>query len=274
MVGAPWLAAAGPTLGLLVKLLDPGMRLPVHVHPTRDAARRLLASPFGKTEAWIVLDTRASATPARVWAGFRVPVRPDQLRAWIATQDTDALLGALAERQVRPGDALLIPGGTPHAIGPGILLLELQEPTDFSVVAETRGFPIDESDASLGLGWDRALEFFDTTAEQPGLAAARRVAAGVERLLAPAADPYFRALRVRVDGTRPWPMAPGFAVAVVLAGSGTVSGPASLLPLARGTTFALPAAAAGEAHLTGEGLELIACLPPDPDALRADPLSD
>ena len=274
MVGALWLAAAGPTLGLLVKLLDPGMRLPVHVHPTREAARRLLASPFGKTEAWIVLGTRAEATPARVWAGFRGPIRPDQLRAWIATQDTDALLGALAEHPVRAGDALLIPGGTPHAIGPGILLLELQEPTDFSVVAETRGFPIDESDASLGLGWDRALEFFDITARQPELTAPRRVAAGVERLLAPAADPYFRALRVRVDGARPWPLAPGFAVAVVLAGSGTVTGPASRLPLTRGTTFALPAAASSEARLVGNGLHLVACLPPDPHALLSDPLVD
>ena len=147
MVGEAWLAAAGPTLGLLVKLLDAAVRLPVHAHPTRAAAGRLLGSAFGKTEAWIVLGTRDDESPARVWAGFREPVTPALLHEWIETQDVSAMLGALAERAVAAGDVLLIPGGTPHAIGPGVFLLELQEPTDFSIVAETRGFPITKADA-------------------------------------------------------------------------------------------------------------------------------
>lgn len=268
MVGPAWSAAAGVTLGLLVKLLDPAERLPVHAHPTRDAARRLLGSPFGKTEAWLVLGTRDATTPASVWAGFREPVDPVRWRYWIETQDAAALLGALAERPVAPGDALLVPGGTPHAIGRGVLLLELQEPTDLSVVAETRGFPIAAADSSLGLGWDTALALFDTSAPAPDLERPQPVAEGVERLLGPAADPYFRALRMRVDGAGPWPAAPSFAVGVVLAGSGTVAGPTVRLPLRRGTTFAMPAAAAADARVEGDGLELLACLPPEPEALR------
>ena len=42
-----------PTVGVLVKLLDPAERLPVHAHPTRAFARQHLDSFFGKTEAWI-----------------------------------------------------------------------------------------------------------------------------------------------------------------------------------------------------------------------------
>ena len=267
MVGAAWLAAAGSTLGLLVKLLDAAVRLPVHAHPTRSAARRLLGSPFGKTEAWIILGTR-DESPARVWAGFRERVEPDELRSWIDTQDTAAMLGALAELAVEPGDALLIPGGTPHAIGAGVFLLELQEPTDFSVVAETRGFPISGTDASLGLGWDVAIDLFDPTAEPPERHVPTAAGDGIERLLGAAADPYFRAMRLRVDAARPWPLPASFAVGVVLSGSGAVSGPRTRLSLRRGVTFALPAAAAAEARIEGDGLELVACLPPDPEAFE------
>lgn len=123
--------ARGRSLGLLVKLLDAGERLPVHCHPTRAAASKLLGSPFGKTEAWLILGTRDEEPAPRVWAGFRSDVAPDLLRSWIDKQDTKALLQALVEHPVRTGDVFLIPGGVPHAIGAGVFLLELQEPTDF-----------------------------------------------------------------------------------------------------------------------------------------------
>ena len=66
VAGAP-LATTG-TSGILVKLLDAGIRLPVHAHPTRDFARRHLGSVFGKAEAWIVLATRQieDSSPARI----------------------------------------------------------------------------------------------------------------------------------------------------------------------------------------------------------------
>ncbi|MGH2765209.1 MAG: mannose-6-phosphate isomerase, partial [Actinomycetota bacterium] len=49
----------GAEMGLLVKLLDAGQRLPVHCHPGREFARRHLDCPYGKTEAWIVVDVRS-----------------------------------------------------------------------------------------------------------------------------------------------------------------------------------------------------------------------
>ena len=67
-----WLgpAAAAGTTGVLVKLLDAAQRLPVHAHPSRAFAAEHLGSPFGKTEAWIVLATREEH--ADVWIGRRV----------------------------------------------------------------------------------------------------------------------------------------------------------------------------------------------------------
>jgi mannose-6-phosphate isomerase len=269
VLGGEHLAVAGPTLGLLVKLLDAGERLPVHAHPDRPAAARHLASRFGKTEAWIVIGTRYDEGPARVWAGFRDPVPRERLRGWIETQDAEAMLAALVELEVAPGDVVLVPAGTPHAIGPGVFLVELQEPTDFSVVAETRGFPIEPDAATLGLGWDTAIGLFTTSAAGELRQRPTEEAGGVTRLLGPAADPFFRAFRVEVDGTRPWPLAGSFAVGVVVGGAGEVRGVSSALSLRRGTTFALPALATHDASLTGSALALVACLPPNPAALWA-----
>jgi len=47
--------------GLLVKLLDAGQRLPVHAHPSREWARRHLDCPYGKTEAWVIIECRDDA---------------------------------------------------------------------------------------------------------------------------------------------------------------------------------------------------------------------
>ena len=270
LAGAALVERAGPTLGVLVKLLDAGERLPVHCHPTRRDAAAVLGSQFGKTEAWIVLGTRHDAA-ASVWIGFRERVHLDRLRDWIERQDTAAMLDALVEHRVDAGDVLLVPAGTPHAIGSGVFLLELQEPTDFSIVAETAGYPIDTPDATLRLGWERAITFFETVPAASPFQQPDRLDRSTERLLGAAADPFFRALRQRIDGRARPPFEPGYAVGVVLGGSGSVGGGGNKLELSRGTTFALPAAAVKAAHLDGSDLELVWCLGPDPSALDGLP---
>ena len=88
MVGARFADRWGPITGVLVKLLSPAGQVPLHAHPTREWARQHLGSRFGKTEAWILLDTpgdgrgrptRASAlSPARRGRGS--PTRPGTMR--------------------------------------------------------------------------------------------------------------------------------------------------------------------------------------------------
>ncbi|MFF7653991.1 class I mannose-6-phosphate isomerase [Streptomyces sp. NPDC007983] len=136
---AAWLgpehtAAYGADTGLLVKLLDAGQRLPLHTHPDRAFARAHLGSAHGKTEAWYVLDPGAE-----VRLGFVRDVTAGELAGWVAAGDTGAMLDAVHRVPVAPGDALLCPAGMPHAIGAGVLLVELQEPTDFSVLLEWEG---------------------------------------------------------------------------------------------------------------------------------------
>jgi mannose-6-phosphate isomerase len=148
--------ASWGTPNLLVKLLDPVERLPVHAHPDREFALTRLGSDYGKTEAWIFVGARDGSSEA--WLGLRESVEPAQYREWIDRQDVDLLLGSLNQVTVRPGDVLFVPAGVPHAIGGGALIVELQEPTDFSIVCEWTGFPIAAGDSHLGLGWDAAIE--------------------------------------------------------------------------------------------------------------------
>ena len=227
----------GVTTGLLVKLLDPAERLPVHAHPNRAFARRHLGSRFGKTEAWIVVATRGAE--ADVWVGLRRPVERDRYRAWIERQDTQALLGSLHRVTVRSGDVVYVPAGVPHAIGPGALIAELQEPTDFLIHCEWSGFPIRPEDSHLGLGWDTALAALDLEPREPVLGLPEEAAAffWVDETVAPAGR---------------------FAVLLVLAGEGELDGQ----PARRGDAFAVPAST-NRLEVSGD-LRVLRCLAPDP----------
>ncbi len=259
-------ARRGPDPALLVKLLDAGERLPVHVHPDDAFARRTLRTRYGKTEAWIVIAT--TKADAGVAAGFREDVAPETLERWVREQDHDAMLGALNPLPVKPGDAIFVPAGTPHAIGDGVLIVELQQPTDLSVLLEWDGFGIeDEDEATLGLGWDVALGCVDLAACDPApLRGPDPTRNGpVTRLLPPAADAFFRAERLA-----PAPIAAlerGFAILVVTEGAGALLAEGGEpLPVRRGDTVLVPWAA-GQCHLEGE-VEAIACRPPDEEPAR------
>jgi len=242
----------GADPGVLVKLLDAGQRLPVHVHPDRDFARSHLASPYGKSEAWIVLDAAPDAT---VHLGFARDVARDELARWVGEQDVAALLGATNEVPVAAGDVVFCPAGAPHAIGPEILLVELQEPTDFSVLLEHEGFPVAAEDALLRLPFDLALECVDRRAFPPARVAELR-GRRTGSLLPPAADPFFRAELVGSGEA-----VGGFAVLVVTDGAGTLAGAWGSTPVTRGTTLVLPHGA-GPARLEGD-VRLVRCGPGD-----------
>jgi mannose-6-phosphate isomerase len=223
-----WLGPDRADTGILVKLLDAGQRLPLHVHPDRRFATEHLASPYGKTEAWVIVSARPGAY---VHLGFDRDVPAAELAAWVDGQKTAEMLAATNRIPVAAGDAILCPAGLPHAIGDGILLVEIQEPTDFSVLLEYQDFGL--ADGHLGLGYELALSCVDRSAWDAGRLAGLR---GGEQLLPAAADEFFTARRVR-GGDR---LAAGFGVLVVVAGEGRLLGERDDRPLRRGDTLLVP----------------------------------
>ncbi|GID27752.1 class I mannose-6-phosphate isomerase [Paractinoplanes brasiliensis] len=227
-----WLGPGRADTGVLVKLLDAGQRLPLHVHPDRRYAHQHLSSPYGKTEAWVIVEARPDAY---VHLGFARDVEAGELAAWVAGQRAGDMLAATNRVPVAAGDALLCPAGLPHAIGDGILLVEVQEPTDFSVLLEYEGFGL--ADGHLGLGYDLALQCVDRSAWSPDRLAGLR--GGGDRLLPAAADEFFTATR-HTGGDR---LPRGFSILVTISGEGMISGEHDAVPTRRGDTLLVPYAA-------------------------------
>jgi mannose-6-phosphate isomerase len=265
-LGPAHLDSFGTSTELLVKLLDAGERLPVHAHPDRAFSAAHLGLPHGKTEAWVVLEADEGA---RVRLGFTQSMSPAQVRTMVDAQDSDALVGSLRSHAVRPGDAVLVPAGLPHCIDAGLLVLELQEPTDLSILLEWSGFAISgRRDGHLGLGFDVALSALRLDALDPAelerlVVPGETLAGDLASLLPEAADPFFRADRVRSADMSP-PVDAGFAIALVTAGAGTLVTEAERVQLRRGDAAVIPWGA-GKWQLDGP-IEAIVCRPPAPRA--------
>lgn len=272
-LGAAHVARWGSSPALLVKLLDAAQRLPVHVHPNRRFATSHLACPFGKTEAWVVLDVPPGG--GTVFVGTTRPVSRDEWAELVDTQATDAMLDLLHPLSVDAGDGVLVPAATPHCIDAGVFVVELQEPTDFSVLLEWDGFDVDgRAEGHLGLGFDTALDAVRTdavsAADLDGLvlrACTRREhtrsPGGPRALLPGAADPYFRAWAV--DGTEhPATVPAAFSVIVTTRGQGSVRWAGDSMTITRGDALVVPHAAG---PLTfGTGIDAVVAQPPAPDA--------
>lgn len=110
-------------LSLLVKYIFTSEKLSVQVHPNDDEAHnRGLAG--GKNECWYILDAEQGAT---LGLGLKSEVSADELRASAIDGSIEDLMDW---RPVTPGDFFYVPAGTVHAIGAGIMLLEVQQNSD------------------------------------------------------------------------------------------------------------------------------------------------
>lgn len=112
-----------PPSALLLKLLFTKEPLSIQVHPG-DAFARSIGLGNGKTEAWYIL----SATPeAKVAVGLKRQLTAPQLRASI---EDGSIADLIQWRQVWKDDVIFVPAGTIHAIGPGLVLAEIQQRSD------------------------------------------------------------------------------------------------------------------------------------------------
>jgi len=149
-------------MSILVKLLDSAIRLPVQAHPNKTFSRVNFNSEYGKTEAWIILETR---NDAHIYFGFNREITKAEFVEVIGRSETDrdAMMEYLTKVPVQRGDVYLIPAGVAHAIGCGCLILEVQEPTDFTIQPEAwcTDYRLSDYEKYIGLSKDAALGCFD-----------------------------------------------------------------------------------------------------------------
>ena len=267
-LGADHVKNFGLSTEILIKLLDPDQRLPVHYHPNKAFAKTHLGLDHGKTEAWIILE---APTGSGVGLGFAQKQNKEDLLKLVRAQDSAALLASLRRTEVQVGDAVLVPAGVAHAIDAGIFVLELQEPTDLSALLEWEGFAVDGiKDGHLGLGFETVTDALmldplsDT--EFDSLITHNVFSGGTLRSVLPLkSDGYFRAHLAPGSGEFP----AGFAVALVLDGSGAISfANAPEMAITKGDAVVIPHSA-GAYSLSGANA--IVCRPPLAELARVAP---
>jgi mannose-6-phosphate isomerase len=222
-----------PRFPLLFKFLDAHQPLSVQVHPNDEQAARLHPPDYGKTEAWVIL---AADPGSFIYGGLR---RGFDRAALARELDRGTAELCLHRIEPRPGDCYFLPAGTVHALGPGLVVAEIQQSSDTTY----RLFDYNRVGPD---GKPRQLHL------QEGLAVVdERRGPVVAQQPQPAERPHVERLvdcekfvldRWRFDQPQPLGGDERFHIAAVLEGRVTVDGDPSAEPLGVGGVVLLPAA--------------------------------
>lgn len=114
-----------PLFSLLIKLIDADQHLSIQVHPDDDEARPL--GSLGKTEAWHVLQ---AAPSGQLFLGLRSPTLGRFLEE--AERADGSSSREMRTVAARIGETVVIPAGTVHALGAGVMVYEVQQPSEIT----------------------------------------------------------------------------------------------------------------------------------------------
>lgn len=258
------------TLGILVKYLDSAVRLPLQTHPDKAFSRRYFNSEYGKTEMWLVLATRKNA---KIYFGFnRQITKPEFLRAVEQSlKHPNIMEELLHEISVKSGDVFLIPARCVHAIGAGCLILEVQEPTDFTISPEyfCGDYRMTDQERYLGLKQEDAISCFDFNVYgKQGERMARKQPITIkstdeyktESLVSFADTPCFAVIRHTIK--KGFALPSGSSVWVVTEGSGEIIKGQYNRKIKKGDYFFMSKDAKNFMARASKTLTLIECLPP------------
>ena len=182
----------------------------------------------------------------------------------------DAFSGLLQEVEAKEGDVWLIPARVAHAIGAGCLILEVQEPTDFTIQPERwcDRYRLSDQEMYLGLDKEVALSCFDLRRAGPSVLTMGKKRPQVdgenderkkEVLISFSDTPCFAVNRYTVKISC---AIRNLAVYVVTKGEGELVSSGGRSFLKKGMYFFVPFAAGEVTVRTNTGLEVVECLPP------------
>lgn len=251
-------------LRILVKILDSAVRLPAQAHPDKDFSRQHFNSEYGKTESWIVLDKRENA---KIYFGFRDGVDKEAFNNAIDASETDktAMEALMEYTEPEIGDVILVPAKTVHAIGAGCLILEVQEPTDFTIQPERwcDNYRLSDEEMYIGLERETAVEVFDF-AKSPDAKLVPKVINekdGVkkEQLIGKENTDCFVINRITLtDGKCVLDINNSYGVYIVTDGEGEITGDGYNKGIKKGDYFFMPACCMGQFTISGN-IKIVEC---------------
>ncbi len=249
ILGKEHVARYGSRLGILVKILDAKVQLSLQAHPTRDFAKQVYNSDFGKEESWYIISLRDDTKePPYVYMGFKEGITPDIFKKYYDAGDVAGMEKCVHKLPVKVGDMYFIRAGLPHAIGAGCLLIEVQEPSDLIATVSRLQEGTDEEKAAydkrqLGTYIYKGSSYeenFNKCVIQPKVF--RKGYWGKESLLLgkPSAQ-YFSVTRIDAEGTADIRGTGYVQVAVVLKGGGKLVWDGGTMDVKKSDELLLPA---------------------------------
>lgn len=219
---------------LLIKYLDAHDWLSLQVHPNDVQARVYDVSGRGKTEAWVIIEAGADS---RICAGLKSGVTSEQLQDAMAAGHVEECLHIC---RVQPGDCFFVPAGTVHALGPGIVLAEVQQQSNLTFRLHDWG-RLGSDGQPRPLHLKESLECIDFERGPLAPVVPQQRSDGEHAFEELVHCPWFVIRRHVVDA--PFDMRPGnrFRIVMVLSGSIVMSSAEGELKLSTGRTVLLPA---------------------------------
>ena len=219
---------------LLIKFIDAQQDLSVQVHPD-DALGRTLADDNGKTETWVIVDAEPGS---RIYAGLKPGVTRAAMAAALESGEVEPLLHSFS---ARPGDCILIPAGTVHAIGAGVVLAEVQQMSDATfrlhdwgrVAADGQPRQLHKAESLRAIDFAAGPIAPLATSPEP-------IPGGTREELSSSA--YFALARLNLDGPATVGEPDRFTIVLGLGGSAVVRSGDAEVTLGLGQTLLLPAA--------------------------------
>lgn len=249
--------SAGPYFPILAKLLFTSAKLSVQVHPD-DAYAIAHEGGAGKAEMWYVVDAEPGA---RINAGLTRQMSEDELAA---AARSGAIENDLRWVEVRPGDAVYIPPGALHTIGPGLTICEIQQNSDLTYRFYDFNRLDDEGEPrELHIG--QAAQVTRTALQPSPMCGVPLPGPGPERRLLTACE-HFGVELLAFSAPAIWePNAASFDLLIFLAGSGTLGERDEYAP---GVAYLVPASAGSFLLQPSESTKLIRAHLPDRESLR------
>ncbi|MSR45274.1 MAG: hypothetical protein EXS15_07990 [Phycisphaerales bacterium] len=244
---------------LLLKVLDAAQNLSVQVHPSAQFSK---SNPLmqEKSELWFVLDADEDAL---IYRGIRADISREQFAEHV---QSNTLLDIMLSQPARRGDCIWLPSGVCHALGAGVLVAEVQTPSDttFRIWDWGRQDParplrLDEAMECLLLGDDQRLDEFDMALPRPNVHGASISIEGLVK------TKWFDVERWVVQpNTRLSHDGVGVPVVWTIL-EGALSAAPFSRPICRGSTIVLPAEHSGlDGSSGGDGVVILVTTLPDP----------